>query len=379
MTAKVCLRCDWEDETSEGACPDCGVPLYAMDSPARTRTAPPARNDREEPIDQPAAPLGPELDPSRRSSGTDASSAPGRVTRQAGAFVVAVLLLTAAFDAWLASDGEGSSAPPSSPQTSLDDLLAGPVSLLDLPAPPAGVGPLEDVPGGTSCSPNCRREVTVGDIAFSFRVPTRGWERFGDISINKSIVGPQAAEAIIYWTSIPGDYANPCVDVLGMPIPRSVKDVTTAVATAPGTELLVDPLRVQVGGRPATYVVLAVREDFGCHPGFFFIWHDIEAGAFWAGTDVGHTVRVWIVSVRRSPLIIVALTNDQANADLEQEIKTILRSFRFQASFQELCTEDICAAGSRTATTLKAVIGRTKPLSVNSPTGSASTSASTSA
>jgi hypothetical protein len=45
----------------------------------------------------------------------------------------------------------------------------------------------------------------------------------------------------------------------------------------------------------------------------------------------------------------------------------------------ELCMEDMCSAGSRTATTLKAMIGRRKPLSVNSPTGSASMSASTSA
>ena len=51
-------------------------------------------------------------------------------------------------------------------------------------------------------------------VRFSFRVPhSTGWEWFksiptktspgGPISLNKSIVGPQSAEAIIYWTSFP--------------------------------------------------------------------------------------------------------------------------------------------------------------------------------
>ena len=59
------------------------------------------------------------------------------------------------------------------------------------------------------------------------QVPTRaGWERFtasrpskspgGPISLNKSLVGPQGAEALIYWTSFPdGDYADPCARSAG--------------------------------------------------------------------------------------------------------------------------------------------------------------------
>jgi hypothetical protein len=83
------------------------------------------------------------------------------------------------------------------------------------PAPtPAGLDDLIEAP------PRRRSAVTEDSVTFSFRVPkTVGWERFrslstdksagGPISINKSIVGPQGAEAIIYWTSFPdGDYAD---------------------------------------------------------------------------------------------------------------------------------------------------------------------------
>lgn len=54
-----------------------------------------------------------------------------------------------------------------------------------------------------------RNSRVVEGVEFSFTVPDAGWEAFGTTSINKSIVGPQGAEAIIYWTSFPdGDDAH---------------------------------------------------------------------------------------------------------------------------------------------------------------------------
>ena len=252
-------------------------------------------------------------------------------TGSAAVFVIAALVLIVAFDALLSSDG----APPTTPElpdTNLGDVFSAPISQLDLPAPPAGVGPIEDLPGWNSCTKRCGRELTVGGVPLSFRVPTRGWEAFGDISINKSIVGAQGAEAIIYWTTIPGDYANPCVDVLGMPIPRTVGELASEVADAPGTELLAGPSNVIVGGQRGKHVALIVREDLGCDPGFFFIWHDMEAGALWPATEVGHTISVWLVDVGKTPIFIAALTSEQAGEQLHQEIGLILRSIRFEAS-----------------------------------------------
>jgi len=127
-----------------------------------------------------------------------------------------------------------------------------------------------------------RLTVTENGVRFSFRVPTRrpgGWERFssistdksagGPISLNKSIVGPQGAEAIIYWTSFPqGDYANPCVRLLSPSIGASAAKLATAVSRARGTKLVKGPSDVTLGGRPAKHVVLTVRKSVGCDPGF---------------------------------------------------------------------------------------------------------------
>jgi hypothetical protein len=327
MTAKVCLRCDWQGETKESACPSCGVPIYVIGGSAREPAEPKARGDPGGPKDVAEPPIGRPLDSKSRSN---ARATPTRATftRSAGAFVVGALLLTVALDAWLTSD-EVRSSPSAPTRTTVGDSL---VRLATAPPPPTadGVGPIEDVPRWNSCSPKCRRELTVGGVPFSFRVPTRGWEAFGDISINKSIVGPQGAEAIIYWTTIPGDYANPCVDVLGMPVPRTIEEIAGEVADAPGTELLAGPSNVTVGGRRGKQVALVVHKDVGCDPGYFFIWHDMEAGALWPATELGDEISVWVVDTRETPIVVVALTSQEATGPLYREIGLIVRSIRFE-------------------------------------------------
>jgi hypothetical protein len=171
----------------------------------------------------------------------------------------------------------------------------------------------------------------VGGVPFSFRVPSDGWERKGSISINKSIVGPQGAEAIIFWTSFPdGEYAYPCGKALSPPVGPSVADLAAAVSTAPGTELVTGPSDVTVGGRVAKHVVvLTVREHAGCDPGFFYSWHAGMGGALWTTTGVDTTIRVWIVKVDGIRLFIEAATTPQADSELEQEIQQIVGSIRF--------------------------------------------------
>jgi hypothetical protein len=198
------------------------------------------------------------------------------------------------------------------------------------PLTPAGVGPTED-------SPVARHAVTEEGVTFSFRVPTTvGWERFRSISSDKSAGGPISinksigAEAIIFWTSFPhGDYADPCAHLLSPPVGPSTADLAAAVSTAPGTELVTGPSDVTVGGRAAKHVVLTVRENVGCDPGFFYTWRDVYGGALWTTTRVGDTIRVWIVDVDATRLFIEAETTRQADPDLEQEIQQIVESIRF--------------------------------------------------
>jgi hypothetical protein len=190
-----------------------------------------------------------------------------------------------------------------------------------------GVGPNIDCPDIGRCA------LTVGGVPFSFRVTTGGWERFGSISINKSTVGSQGAEAIIFWTSFPdGDIADPCDNLLhprgGLRGP-SAADLAAAVAKAPGTELVAGPSNVTVGGLPAEHVVLTVRKDLRCDPGFFYTWEDVEGGALWPYTVAGVTINVWIVDVDRTRLFIESETSRQAGPELEREVQQIVGSIRF--------------------------------------------------
>jgi len=206
---------------------------------------------------------------------------------------------------------------------------------------PAGAPPSQQAGRFSEDSRVVRHAVTEGGVRFSFSVPTVGWERFssistdrsagGPISINKSIVGPQGAEAIIFWTSFPdGDYADPCARLLSPPVGSSAADLAAAVSTAPGTRLVSGPSSVTLGGRPAEHVVVTVRENVGCDPGFFYAWTDVDGGALWPTTRVGDTISVWIVDVDGTRLFIEAETTKQAVGALEQEVQQIVESISFE-------------------------------------------------
>jgi hypothetical protein len=194
-------------------------------------------------------------------------------------------------------------------------------------------------PSATAQQPGSRYAVIENGVRFSFAVPTiAGWERFtvatgkkprGPISLNRSIVGAQRAEAIIYWTSFPhGDYADPCTDLLTPSIGRSAAALAAAVATAPGTKLVKGPSNVTLGGHPAKHVVLTVRENVGCDPGFFYGWPNYRlGGAFWH-MNAGDTMQVWIVNMNGTRLFIAAATNVHSGR-LNKEIQQIVDSIRF--------------------------------------------------
>jgi hypothetical protein len=329
MTMRVCLRCDWEDDTRNAKCPNCGISLYVVGAPTSSAAVTPAGDDRQERVDDPVdmEPVVTSDTPPPRSdppsSGTDARGPSGRSGRSAAAFVVGALVLVVAMVSQFDATGDRS-APAASPDAAQEtpggDGSPSPVALPSA----ASSGFIEPVPPA-------RSELVVGGVPFSFRLParSRGWERFGDISINKSIVGSQGAEAIIFWTTFPdGDIAEPCAVLLDPRDGRSAADLAAAVATAPGVELVSGPSDVTLDGRAAEHAVLIVRERVGCDPGFFFSWEDVYAGAFWRGTPIGSTIRAWAVDVDGTIVFIGAATSKLADADLEREVEQIVGSIR---------------------------------------------------
>ena len=184
---------------------------------------------------------------------------------------------------------------------------------------------------------------TENGVQFSFNVAPRPPGAFhpvksiatdklpaGPISLNKGVSGAQDAEGIIYWTSFPdGDYADPCARLLPPSIGASAAKLSTAVSKAPGTKLVKSPSDVTLGGLPAKHVVLTIRKNVGCDPGFFFTWRAVDGGTLWTKARVGHTIRVWIVTVNKTRLFIAAMTNGNATPDLKKEIQQVVESIRF--------------------------------------------------
>jgi len=200
-------------------------------------------------------------------------------------------------------------------------------------------------PGGAP--PVGRHSLTVDGVSFSFsapdtlgiagwapglieKIPAGGWWN-GSLLISKSIGGGQGAEAVIYWTGFPdGTYPDPCAILSSSSVRPSASDFAAALAAAPGTELVSGPSDLSIGGRPAKHVVLTVREDLGCDPGYFYTWQSECWGPCWMTTDVGTTILAWIVDVDGTLLFIEGETHENAGPRLEQEIQDIVDSIQFE-------------------------------------------------
>lgn len=174
-------------------------------------------------------------------------------------------------------------------------------------------------------------------VPFSFSVPTSGWISNGDWGIDKSTgVGPDGA-GFIFWPDTPvGVFADPCAHVQAPPIGASVAKLAAAVAAVPGTDLVSGPSDVTVGGYPAKQVVLTIREDADCNADGrltgeeFYLWYAPSEGNARYATDLGSTIRVWIVDVDGAIVWIDGETNNGAGPEPGQEIQQIVDSIQFE-------------------------------------------------
>jgi len=220
---------------------------------------------------------------------------------------------------------------------------------------------LVDAPnGGRTFGPE-RHSVSVEGVPLSFETPTcvgfwtadgycihegrrvEGWEPFGSLLLSKNFVGPQDAEALIFWSRWPsGSYAQNCLaNTLDSDGEQAPLEVANRISRAPGVEVVRDPIAASVGGRSAQYVVVTVTEDKGCDPGYFYQWTPRQGGAFWTRSELGDTIEVWVVDMeglmQRSSdrpqypalLVIAAETRRDAPSVAKDEIQQIIDSIRF--------------------------------------------------
>lgn len=225
----------------------------------------------------------------------------------------------------------------------MSSMGGGPGASLPLPS---AIGTARTSPSPTVTPPpsaDPTLELTVDGLLFSVRLPDpklgHGWETFGNLLVSKSITGPQGAEAVVFWAGFPdGIEADPCINA---PIDLwTTAEVADFIASAPGTSLVTAPQDVTVGGYPAKHVVVVVRGDDGCDPGFFYTWKAQTGGALWVKSLPGDTIRVWVVQVGSQLVFIAGETHrdtipgvpltERAKIGLEQEIQQIVDSIRFE-------------------------------------------------
>jgi hypothetical protein len=181
-----------------------------------------------------------------------------------------------------------------------------------------------------------RHQLTVEGVPLSFGVATSGWsiDVFGYISKDTEVAADQAE--FIFW-SLANIYSDPCAHTpLSPPVGPSTADLADAVWTAFGTEAT-EPSDVTVGGRAAKHVVLTVPEDIGCDRTSFYLWYNAcggvlpEAeGCYRYATELGDTIRAWIVDVDGARLFIEADARKGAGPEVEQEIQQIIDSIVFE-------------------------------------------------
>jgi hypothetical protein len=332
---KTCLRCDWEGETVDAWCPNCGVALYVPGALRPEGAGIRAGDAPNEPSRDTPSMVGtassssvPRSAPPLPASEDDGSAS--RSSRWVVAFTLATLVLIVALGARLKADEERSApttptamAAPITPTTTAAPIT--PPTAHQFQAPSTGLPEkrVNIVPG--------RYAIESDGARFSVKIPD-GWQNSGNIYLSKNTDDSQGAEAMVLLTSlVDGDHAEPCGQWWGEPDGGSVGFATSA-SRAHGTELVTGPTQVTLGGRHAMYVVLTVRRNRGCNPGFFYTWQgwqDCACGAFWAGTEVGDTIRIWIVDVGRT-LVIEADTHGNAGRDLEHQVQQIVGSIDFR-------------------------------------------------
>ena len=258
MSLKSCLRCDWQGETKEPACPNCGVrPLYVLGTAGSSREAEPAAKSGPQEPDPEAASLAPPSQEDSAQPSTDEVESPRRSARSAIAFVLAAVVVIVTLGTWFNADAERSVPAPA-------------------PAPGAPTTPADTAtPSDVSPEPAVPR--SNGSLV---RIDTRT----GTIVSRMPIQFPKllASDGRSVWVFDEGNLATPKliqVDALNDGLPKAANiqlpdalvtaggvDVATALAVAGGSVWLRDDAGgmyvLRPGARavePTTFDALGLR------------------------------------------------------------------------------------------------------------------------
>lgn len=196
------------------------------------------------------------------------------------------------------------------------------------PSPSPSPSELAFFPSGP-ISPGRHPMVRSGK-SFSVDMPRSGWFSNGDFRIYTA----SGQVAFIFWTDSPANvYADPCAkEPLDPPAGDTPAELAAAVSSIPGTDLVSGPSDVTIGGYPAKFVSIRIREDVDCAPGEFFIWYreaDGPAAGRWPDA-LGDTINVWIIDVDGTNVWIDGSAGINIVPAIHAEMRQIVDSIQFE-------------------------------------------------
>lgn len=213
--------------------------------------------------------------------------------------------------------GGGGPAPTPSPAPSATPVPPTPSPTHGAVLPPAG-----DLAIG-------RHSLTLAGVPFSIAIPASGWVSNGDFAIDKGVFPSTRDGGFILWNSAPDAiFTDPCGQVQGPRIGTSLAAHAEAAASVPGT-VATGPTDVTVGGYPAKLVVVEIPAVAKCSAEGFYLWWDEQLTGRYA-TELGSTIRVWIIDVDGTLIWIDGETAADAPPEVGQEIQQIIDSIQFE-------------------------------------------------
>jgi len=208
-------------------------------------------------------------------------------------------------------------------------------SATEQPSPSAT--PAAAFPPAGELAVGTRHRLTGGGVPYSISVPA-GWISNGQFGMDKGgEVRPDGGGFILWPDGAPiGVYADPCAHEEAPPIGASASKLADAVAALPRTDLVSGPSDVTVGGYPAKLVVLSFGEQADCNADGqlsedeFYLWYGAIAGNARYASELGSTIRVWIIDVNGAIVWIDGETFKGAGPGPGQEIQQIVDSIQFE-------------------------------------------------
>lgn len=179
-----------------------------------------------------------------------------------------------------------------------------------------------------------RTYMTRSGVSFSIDIPSEGWISSQGFDLHQGALGTADGVDMIFWDTPPTNtYADPCTHTpRDPPMGRTPTEMVDAVASAPGTDVVIPPEDVTVGGRPAKHVGMFIPATIPCRAGGseFLLWYDVDPDAGRYPFEAESSIQVWIVDVGGAVVWIDTELYRGALSGPQDDLHAIIDSIAFE-------------------------------------------------